>query len=55
MRTMRTIAVLNMKGGVLINQWHRSVPVVQAEQVLRAMPVTGLGPLPLWPCVRWML
>lgn len=26
-------------GGVLINQWHRSVPVVQAEQVLRAMPV----------------
>lgn len=26
-------------GGVLINQWHRSAPVVQAEQVLRAMPV----------------
>lgn len=26
-------------GGVLINQWHRSVPVIQAERVLRAMPV----------------
>ena len=26
-------------GGVLINQWHRSVPVIQAEKVLRAMPV----------------
>lgn len=26
-------------GGVLITQWHRSVPVIQAEAVLRAMPV----------------
>lgn len=26
-------------GGVLVNQWHRSVPVLQAEKVLRAMPV----------------
>lgn len=26
-------------GGVLINQWHRSVPVIQAEKVLRTMPV----------------
>lgn len=25
--------------GVLITQWHRSVPVIQAERVLRSMPV----------------
>lgn len=37
--SMRTSNPALKVGGVLITQWHRAVPVIQAEKVLRAMPV----------------